>query len=72
MEAWCRARCDECLQVGSRRSTFGSVGEHQGFESDVGSYRKPVEGKQKCAGVGRLKTSHCSEFQDLVHGADLI
>lgn len=37
-------KCYKCFGVGESLFIFGLVGNHQYFESDVGRYRKPVEG----------------------------
>ena len=34
---------------------FGFVGKHQSFESDAGSYRKPVKGTQQWSDMSELR-----------------
>lgn len=58
---WCSMGCDECLHVGWCWSIFGFVGEHQYLKSDVGSYRKSVEGVV-WENLGRLRTSGTAPF----------
>lgn len=52
--AQCITKFDKCFDEGGCWSIFDCVGRHQCFESDAGSYEKPVAGAQECVGVGEL------------------